>query len=99
MQYVKRAVHAWKLWHCSEPNLSGSPRRAYYAQYSRDAIGGEDAPTSLAIRTRPEQAQLLPATATMALAGLPAAAGGEAAGGGGGSTQYETETDEASVQG
>ena len=61
---------------------------------------GEDAPTSLASRTRPEQAQLLPATATMALAGLPAAAGGEAAaGGGGGSTQYETETDEASVQG
>lgn len=43
-------VFSSRLWHCSEPNLSGMARHAYYVQYAEQAIGGES-PISLAIPT------------------------------------------------
>ncbi len=43
-----------QLWHCSEPNTSARSRRAFYAQYSRQPVGGPGhAPLAFAVRTTP----------------------------------------------
>lgn len=54
-------VFSSRLWHCSEPNMSDTPRRAFYAQYSPKAIGGES-PIWLAIRTEPSLTRMPPLT-------------------------------------
>jgi len=46
-------VFSSRLWHCSEPNRAERDRRAFYAQYSLGAIGGESDPFVLAVRTAP----------------------------------------------
>ena len=44
-------VFSSRLWHSSLPNSSCCNRRAFYAQYSREAIGGLASPLSLAVPT------------------------------------------------
>ena len=79
-------VFSSRLWHCSEPNVSGASRRAFYAQYAPRVIGAPAAPICLAIPTRPQLA-LLPPLTPIELVGLPSPES---------STQYETDEAEGS---
>ncbi|KAL1528724.1 hypothetical protein AB1Y20_010057 [Prymnesium parvum] len=72
-------VFSSRIWHCSDPNVSGTPRRAFYAQYAQHAVGGES-PICLAIRTQPSAA-LVPPLALIELSPLASST----------LTQYETD--------